>query len=452
MFRAGLNPLEVADQPGPNRNDGHPSESVGTLWYHDHSMDRTAANVYKGLVGFHLLFDEVDSGNENDTNPGAKRLPSGDYDIPLLFQDKRFDANGQLVLAKAEQKNESGFPNTFGVLGDRFTVNGKLQPKLAVKRRKYRFRLLNAGPSRFYQLFLTKEGKDQAFVQIGNDESLLEKPYDIPPHAGVLVSVSERADVIIDFSRYQKGDQLYLVNRLIMEHSGAGPVHETDENGKFVRFKTLEEGRGDLLLRFDVGDDAADPSQVPAKLRDNPELPAEVKNKTPAQLKDLPNHREFKFGFDDGDQGDTWAINGRPFDPSPAGAAVAGLLTLRLAGHVTPRSRFPGEVPDGEIWTIKNADGGNWSHPVHIHLEEFRILWRKIEVSKDMCGNDVFGNGTLPPDYEQCKKDVLRLDPGETVQVFLRFRDFLGKYPIHCHNVLHEDHEMMLRFDVVGDY
>ena len=57
-----------------------------------------------------------------------------------------------------------------------------------------------------------------------------------------------------------------------------------------------------------------------------------------------------------------------------------------------------------------------------------------------------------PPAYEQTRKDVLRLDPLEEVQIFLRFRDFLGKYPIHCHNVLHEDHEMMLRFDVVGDY
>jgi FtsP/CotA-like multicopper oxidase with cupredoxin domain len=56
-----------------------------------------------------------------------------------------------------------------------------------------------------------------------------------------------------------------------------------------------------------------------------------------------------------------------------------------------------------------------------------------------------------PQDYERCKKDVLRLDPFSEVQIVLRFRDFLAKYVIHCHNVLHEDHEMMLRFDVVGD-
>ena len=112
----------------------------------------------------------------------------------------------------------------FGVLGDVFTVNGQIQPKLTVLRRKYRFRLLNAGPSRFYQFFLTKDKVDQAFTQIGNDESLLEEPYEVKPQDGLLVSVAERADVIIDFSRFSKGDKLFLVNRLVMENQGFGPV------------------------------------------------------------------------------------------------------------------------------------------------------------------------------------------------------------------------------------
>jgi FtsP/CotA-like multicopper oxidase with cupredoxin domain len=98
---------------------------------------------------------------------------------------------------------------------------------------------------------------------------------------------------------------------------------------------------------------------------------------------------------------------------------------------------MPGDVNDGEVWTIKYQVGSNWAHPVHIHLEEFRILLRGLK---------------KPRPYECSKKDVLSLAPNEEVQVFLRFRDFLGKYPMHCHNVLHEDHEMMVRYDVVGDY
>jgi FtsP/CotA-like multicopper oxidase with cupredoxin domain len=427
MFRAGLDPRVSADNPGPNKDDGDIAETVSTLWYHDHAMDHTAENVYKGLVGFHLFFDEIDSGNENDPSPKALRLPSGEFDIPLLFQDKRFDANGQLFLPRLD----SDPPPMLGVLGDRFTVNGQIQPKLTVQRRKYRFRLLNAGPSRFYQFFLTKDGKDQAFIQISNDESLLEKPYDIPPNEGVLIAVSERADVVIDFSRYTKGDKLFLVNRLVMQDEGFGPVIEAG------KFKILPEGEGDQILCFEVGDDAVDRSQVPNNLRENPRLP-DFTNLPSEELKRLLNHREFRFGVDDASG--TWAINGRPFDPSPAGDTSS---SFHIGCLDTPRSGLPGEaLHDGEVWTIKNCagpscePGANWAHPVHIHMEEFRILYR---------------NGKAPPASEQTKKDVLSLAPDEEVQIFMRFRDFYGKYPIHCHNVLHEDHEMMLRFDVVGD-
>jgi FtsP/CotA-like multicopper oxidase with cupredoxin domain len=433
MFRAGLDPQVPATQPPPNRMDGDPAETVSTLWYHDHSMDHTAENVYKGLVGFHLLFDEVDSGNENDPNPKALRLPSGEFDVPLLLQDKRFAEDGQLFLPDLSSPS----PPMLGILGDRFTVNGQIQPRLKVKRRKYRFRILNAGPSRFYQLFLTTGGMDQAMIQIGNDQSLLDAPYHVPVHDGVLVSVAERADIVIDFKDFATGDKLFLVNRLVMEDEGFGPVRVTNAAGDVVN-EVLPEGEGDELLCFEVGEAVAeDPSRLPMELRPNPALPA-FTNLPSEDLKGLPNHRLFKFELLSGDAGDLWVVNGRPFDPSPAGATILPDNTPLPAGSLpTPRMRLAGESsPDGEVWTIQNFSS-NWAHPVHIHLEEFRILRR---------------NNKEPPPYERCKKDVLRLDANEEVQIFIRFRDFLGKYPIHCHNVLHEDHEMMVRFDVVGDY
>ena len=102
----------------------------------------------------------------------ALRLPSGDFDIPLLFQDKRFDCSGQLFMPP--RNGEQSELTRLGVLGDRFTVNGIIQPKLTVLRRRYRFRFLNGGPSRFYQFFLTLDDNDQQYVHIGNDESLFE--------------------------------------------------------------------------------------------------------------------------------------------------------------------------------------------------------------------------------------------------------------------------------------
>jgi FtsP/CotA-like multicopper oxidase with cupredoxin domain len=80
-----------------------------------------------------------------------------------------------------------------------------------------------------------------------------------------------------------------------------------------------------------------------------------------------------------------------------------------------------------------------WSHPVHIHFEEGRILSKTRE-----------GISIPVPAHELGRKDVYVLGPNESLKVFLRFRDFLGKYPMHCHNLVHEDHAMMIRWDIVS--
>jgi FtsP/CotA-like multicopper oxidase with cupredoxin domain len=95
------------------------------------------------------------------------------------------------------------------------------------------------------------------------------------------------------------------------------------------------------------------------------------------------------------------------------------------------------EVQKGtaEIWTIRN-DGANWSHPVHIHFEEFQILeWNGKQIPRGH--------------VRKVKKDVLNLGPMDEVKIFMRFRDFHGRYVMHCHNTVHEDHAMMLRWDIV---
>ena len=95
--------------------------------------------------------------------------------------------------------------------------------------------------------------------------------------------------------------------------------------------------------------------------------------------------------------------------------------------------RFLVERNSVENWILFNATG-DWTHPVHIHLEEHQILSR---------------NRAAPSLVEKSRKDVTQLRPNERVLLFFRFRDWLGKYPIHCHNVVHEDHAMMGLWDVV---
>jgi FtsP/CotA-like multicopper oxidase with cupredoxin domain len=355
--------------------NGDPREALGTLWYHDHADETTGSNVYSGMAGIYLLFDEIDSGDENDTNPKALRLPSGEYDVPLLIQDLHFDSGGYRYFDPFE-------PN--GNLGDKYCVNGKIQPYFKVARRKYRFRILNGSVARVYQFCVVNKGVNQSFSAIANDGNLLPAPLSMK---AVQLAPAERADIVIDFSLYPIGSQLFLVNRY-EQKDGRGPT------GDLLT-------PPDRLLRFDVDREPPQPdvSRVPSLLRALP----------PFSTTEAVRTRTFKFDRTNGQ----WSINGELFNGQIA--------------KVKPK------LGTAEIWVLENTSGG-WWHPIHIHFEEGQIISR---------------NGAKPTAFEAGRKDVYNLKPGDIVRVFMRFRDFVGKYPMHCHNLTHEDHAMMLRWDIV---
>lgn len=374
-----------------------PSEALSTLWYHDHRLDFTATNVYAGLAGFYLLFDDIDSGDELDKNPHALRLPSGKYDVPLILHDVLFDQNGQptwdFAGAHPIPGQEVGgyvynpLYTNHGMIGDRFTVNRTIQPYFQVERRKYRFRVLNGGPSRLYKLYLTKTGGDaEPFLVISNDGNLLPHPIETD---SMDLYVANRHDIIVDFSKYKDGDQIYLTNRLEPRTDGAGFT------GRLL-------DKGDQIMRFDVvGGAVKDPSRIPDFMRPLPKI----------DVSKAKRERIFNFDYDNG----LWTVNGKLMDPNRIDVAV--------------------EQGSSEIWTIRNG-GNNWAHPIHMHFEEFRI----IEVN----GKPVPHDSVL-----HARKDVVELGPGDEVKFFAQWRDFLGKYVMHCHNVVHEDHAMMIRWDIV---
>lgn len=380
---------------------GDPREKLTTLWYHDHRMDFTATNVYAGLAGFYLLFDEEDSGNENDPNPGAFRLPSGQYDVPLLLHDILFTADG------AVRWNPF---NTDGILGDRYTVNRKIQPFFTVERRKYRFRIINGGPSRFYQLFLSS---GRPFVVLTGDGNFLPEPIEAE---SVYLSVAQRVDVVLDFSHYKTGETVRLVNRL------------EQSNGKGPSGRMLDPGVPILEFRV-VAATGPDPSRIPERLRPQP----------PVDMSLVRQHRTWTYDYDGG----LWTINGKVFDPNRVDAGV--------------------EQGTAEIWTFRNG-GNSWSHPVHCHFTEFIILeingrpYRPGFLQTEGGRRDVFVDRLDPADEVRPRigtfmggprRDVATLLPGDEIKVYIRFQDFLGKYVMHCHNVVHEDHAMMVRWDIV---
>ena len=384
---------ETTDPPG-----GNVQESMGFLWYHDHRVDHTSENTYKGLVGPAVLFNEYDTGDETT----GFRLPSFPaYDIPLVLADRMFNPTTGLLAFDTF--------NTDGILGNVYLVNGKVQPFCEVQQRRYRFRVLDAGPSRFYEIFLTNPdnlSQKIPFWVIANDGNLLPRPVEVTSHR---ISVAERVDIIVDFAkiadRFGNPARIRLENRL-EQTDGRGPTG-----------KILAAGRGSQLMEFRltggaVTDDSMDPEPVAY-----PHVPASAGNAVFASIS-LPDITQVtprltrRFRFERGDGG--WQINGRFMDCT--------------------RFRFSPQANTAERWIFENSSGG-WQHPIHVHLEEFRILSRN-------------GRAVQPGSVEYARKDVLQLRDNETVEALVRFRDFRGGYPLHCHNTVHEDHQMMLLWNV----
>jgi FtsP/CotA-like multicopper oxidase with cupredoxin domain len=399
-----------------------PTERSSTLWYHDHIIDFTSQNVYRGLAGFFLVYDSPygadgrllpldqlgqirDTGDETNAAgaPRALQLPSGEFDIPLVLHEKSFGANGELVY---DVFNLDGF------LGDKYLVNGMVQPYLPVKRRKYRFRFLNGSNARIYQLFLADaSGKTYPMTQIATEGGLLARPVARPSFH---LAMAERVEVVIDFSKFAHPQftEVYIENRLI-QTEGRGPSGKYEKPGLA--------SRGTRLLKFKLEEALPDPSFVGKNFGAGLELrPFAV---TPAaELSNAPI-RNFIFERGNGQ----WQVNGQ----------LAGDLSRVMA---RPRGGH------GEIWRLINKSGG-WWHPIHIHLEFVRVLKRNGKVPFDGFNANDFGQSVERDGM--ARKDTISLGPNSEVEVFVKFRDHKGPYVLHCHNMEHEDHAMMARFDII---
>jgi FtsP/CotA-like multicopper oxidase with cupredoxin domain len=391
---AGFSTIKKGDPNGSRIADGDPNEALGSLWYHDHRVGFTAANVYSGLAGCYDLFDDVDTGDETT----GLRLPSGDYDVPIMFLDMAFAPAERNASGTLRTEPVFDIFNTDGILGDKFTANGIIQPRFPVKQRRYRLRLLNIGPSRWYEFWLT-DGKKfiaKPFWQISSDGNLRPHPIQVD---NVRMAVAERVDIIVDFTALRGlGSQLFLVNRL-EQKNGRGPTGNL-----------LPISQATQIIRFDIGDPAPDASVAPSAEQSLRPLPAIPSAAALAKL----THRGFDLARGNG----AWQINGKFFEFD--------------ADYNFPTSDL---VPEGtgEVWTLKNG-GGGWAHPDHIHFEEFQVLTL---------------NGQPPPATMVGRKDVAPLGPGDELKIFIRLRDMTGRYLQHCHNVLHEDHAMMTMFEIV---
>jgi manganese oxidase len=440
-------------QGGIKKIRGDWRETMSTHWFHDHMLDFTAQNVYKGNAAMMNYYSALDRGREPASEAEAKGsgaapgygcqyadptganpnnvnlcLPSGsaldwgnrDYDVNLVLADKAFDAKGQLFF---------NVFNTDGFLGDVATVNFLYKPYLDVRARRYRFRILNGSVSRYWKVAIVDQaGKQVPFHLIANDGNIMQHAVPFPnmqaPEGLPEQGIAERFDIVVDFSKYKDGDKLYFVN--LLEHDdGKGPKQAIPLakvlNGSYAKDgcpKSCDPVVGkfmELRVKAYSGKDLSmNPADYVEGKKSMIPLPGFTKE-------ELANAKERTFEF--GRSGDTapWSIktdDGKGLSMEPDRISAA---------------------PDRnsvEIWHLKNG-GQGWGHPVHIHFEEGQILQR---------------GGKAPPIWEKyARKDVYRIGPlpdsTDTVSVALRVREFLGTYVEHCHNTQHEDHAMLLRWD-----
>lgn len=400
MARAGF------DTPEFRATNGDVRETLGSLWYHDHRVDHTAENTYKGLVGPQIIFNEFDTGDENT----GFRLPTfPQFDIPLVLADKLFTPEGEICF------DPFGFD---GLVGDKYVVNGRFQPFFEVQKRRYRFRIVVGGPSRFFDLFLTNpDNPSQSipFWQIASDGNLLPRPVEV---THTRIAVAERSDVIIDFrkiwERFGRPSRIWLENRL-EQVNGRGPTDEILPPGNPAN--AVMEFR---LIGPDAPPDGSfDPEPVSfPRAGCSPNdcvfapicLPPPPTDTAASPTDRIRLTRRFRFERGNGQ----WQINGELMDCT--------------------RFRFTVQRNTAERWILRNNSGG-WQHPIHIHLEEFRMIRRNGRQIR--CGNVEFS-----------RKDVVRIGFNEEIELVMRFRDFRGGYPMHCHNTIHEDHQMMLLWQV----
>jgi o-aminophenol oxidase len=463
------------------------------LWYHDHAMNGTRFHVQAGLAGGYLVRDrrEVELGLPTSAAEG---------EIHLLIADRNVDVvdDGVRLLHKTT-------PDTAEFFGPFTLVNGRVWPRLAARPEVLRLRLLNGSNARAYRLHLVSVTPDDGsrdaelavehgrLLIVGADGGLLRYAAPVADDTALVLAPAERMDVLVDL-RGLDGTSLYLVN------SAEAPFGGSDMPSVDDLKVILEQHETELLhpaadrnlypwvMRFDVCADAAQggaDGNLIERLRDD----STVLN---------PNFRRLVHGDPTGP--DELSVEGHDHrvillgETDPAGHLYLqelvedpfGRIALQLPGEHVPRAyRVDGwtaadtapssteasfyqrvglrpTLGQWQVWRFVNTTGD--THPIHIHQAQFQPLGEAgglltVQVDEGDTQVSLYDptfRRTLAPlvpastptgrHYEPQEtdgwKDVIRVDPGNVVNVAVRF-DRAGRYVYHCHVLEHEDTEMM---------
>ena len=454
----------------PAEQDGHPLYAIDkdeTLVYefemlnrasmniyHPHPHNTTAKQVYHGLAGAILV---------NDDEERRLELPGGEYEVPIVIQDRLFDANNQLQYVRQMHDRMMGF------YGDRILVNGRPDFKLDVASRAYRFRILNGSTARIYKLAWDDGHSDTSIpvTVIGTDGGLLETPVNKPY---VMLAPGERLDVWADFSGRKVGSQLVLRSR---SFSGVLPgMAERMMTGKHGGDDQPHGGGGHRMgmgmhgSALPVGSDyPIFTVRVTKNISDSPALPNKLSTIKHYTLGDTANpNKPVPIAISEGPM--RMVLNGRPYaynDIQPSERIPFNTVQLMEIFHA--HGGHGGDKAQGEgghrmgMGMRHSNDSGDGSpkmggmggggmgmmmamaHPIHLHGQYFQVFSRTVSNSDSQSYASV-KDGFIEGGW----KDTVLVMPGERVKIIKPFQDFKGLYMYHCHNLEHEDMGMMRDF------
>ena len=378
---------------GETKDYVYPNFRSGTGWYHDHALHITAHNAYYGLAGMYFITAKKSIGG-----CGEPWNLDNIEERHLILNNKVLDSKCQLYSDIHKQHKDN-------LYGDINLVSGIPFPNMKLDAKWYRFRLLNAAVSRPYLLKIVDEQNKEISSTIckiiATDGGFRDEPADFPTD-GLLIGIAERYEVVCDFSKL-KNKVLYLYNfkddkkmkdvpYFCYSHLVAKLIisNNNQNNVPFI-YNPVPRGQVNIMTKVLSQDDI---------------------NKALTMINDGQAHRTFDFGRSNGH----WTINGESWN------------TMKLAAEDIGQNTW-------ELWKFKT--GGGWFHPVHIHLIDFLMLKRDGDF------------GIQPYEYLSLK-DVLYLAPSNTIWTIARFGAHKGDYMFHCHNLIHEDDDMMRAMRLVN--
>ncbi|AEF98593.1 multicopper oxidase family protein [Methylomonas methanica] len=459
FFKNNLNEPSIIHWHGlhvPQRSDGHPMYSIesgeqfvyefevmnraGTSFYHSHSHNLTAEQVYRGLAGLIVV---------TDSDERKLDLPSGEFDVPLVIQDRSFGDNNQLQYVHMMHQRMAGF------LGDRILVNGKPDAEFKVKSAAYRFRAVNGSNSRIYKL-----GWDDGtpLTAIGTDACLLPKPETRPY---IMLAPGERVDLWLDFSGRAVGSKLVMYS---LPFSGTQPG--MSGRGMGMMHKGLPQGAKFAIATFSVTEKVGDSIKLPEVLVpfqrltladvDNADKPLPI-GISMKPMRPLLNGKSFAMDkvldFERVALGAVKKVRIFHDHEMPGGGGMKHTAKVEVENPMRGmRMKKPMDHDESgqEHGGGKKGMGGgmgmmgggmlDMAHPIHLHGQQFQVLRRVT--------------GMVKADYASVKdgyidsgwKDTVLVMPGEEVEIIKPFQDYKGLFLYHCHNLEHEDLGMMRQF------